>query len=217
MLLQDESADAFAVAERRKLVYEVDSDRSAARVTDPSLSHTQNVLWEARVWGRIWVVLGADSDSAHGPRMSVRPISETHPAVKGRSHTAAIAVKPQPDVEKHQPQTHTTGSRSEQSSTGSQSVPSSSGQAGEAINSPVLVKGDTERTTETPRTTTGILPSCVTGEAEGVHISTSIGDGEVAARTLWQEIALLEAKIASGEPASCMHCAVMLLADVWPS
>jgi hypothetical protein len=38
------------------------------------------VLWYAEVWGRVWVQLAADGSSLHGPRLSVRVVSDTHPA-----------------------------------------------------------------------------------------------------------------------------------------
>jgi hypothetical protein len=40
------------------------------------------VVWQASLWGRIWVQLSADAaDSLHGPRLSVRVVAGTHPVV----------------------------------------------------------------------------------------------------------------------------------------
>ena len=42
-------------------------------------SASSAVMWSARVWGRVWVRLAADGSRAHGPRLEMRLVADSHP------------------------------------------------------------------------------------------------------------------------------------------
>ncbi len=93
---------ALALQARRALAYECSPDGQTLTVLDRSSPSSASAsaraggggreLWRAALWGRAWVVLGADGSSAHGPKMSVRAVADSHAAVRGRAHAAAGAV-----------------------------------------------------------------------------------------------------------------------------
>jgi len=69
--------DAFSRAARRCLALHRPAP-DTVQVVDTS---SGQLLWQATAWQRVWVQLSADGSRAHGPRLAMHMVMDTHPQV----------------------------------------------------------------------------------------------------------------------------------------
>lgn len=92
-------SDAFSDAERRGLTVRKTSP-SHIQIIDCRCSPSK-CIWQAQLWQRVWVRLAADGTRAHGPRLGMRLVADSHPLVP---EAAAMEAQAQAQVAQGQGQ-----------------------------------------------------------------------------------------------------------------